>query len=170
MSTDHAPITPVRTYVAVFVALLVLTGITVLRGAPGLRRAEHAGRAGDRRAPRPRWSSSFFMGVRYNTPLTKVVVVSGFFWLLILFGLGMSDYLTRGWLRAYDAGRLAAWGHAAMGKHERDWLIGPHGPQAAFPHSHRDLTMLTAAADCTVAMAERHPHWPIDRILDSMSV
>ena len=35
------------------------------------------------------------MGVRYNTPLTKVVVVGGFFWLFILFGLSMSDYLTR---------------------------------------------------------------------------
>ena len=41
----------------------------------------------------------FFMGVRYNTPLTKVVVVSGFLWLLILFGLGMSDYLSRSWIR-----------------------------------------------------------------------
>jgi hypothetical protein len=38
------------------------------------------------------------MGVRYNTPLTKVVVVAGFFWLFILFGLGMSDYLTRPWI------------------------------------------------------------------------
>jgi cytochrome c oxidase subunit 4 len=40
----------------------------------------------------------FFMGVRYNTPLTKVVVVAGLFWLLIMFGLGMSDYLTRPWI------------------------------------------------------------------------
>lgn len=40
----------------------------------------------------------YFMGVRWNTPLTKVVVVAGFFWLLILFGLTMNDYLTRGWL------------------------------------------------------------------------
>ena len=38
------------------------------------------------------------MGVRYNTPLTKVVVVAGFFWLLILFGLRLNDYLTRAWI------------------------------------------------------------------------
>ena len=38
------------------------------------------------------------MAVRYNTPLTKVVVVSGFLWLLILFGLGLNDYLTRAWI------------------------------------------------------------------------
>ena len=37
----------------------------------------------------------YFMAVRYNTPLTKVVVVAGFFWLLIMFGLTMGDYLSR---------------------------------------------------------------------------
>ena len=40
----------------------------------------------------------YFMGVRYNTPLTKVVVVAGFFWLFILFGLTLNDYLTRAWM------------------------------------------------------------------------
>ena len=40
----------------------------------------------------------FFMGVRWNTSLTKVVVVAGLFWLLIMFGLTMNDYLTRPWL------------------------------------------------------------------------
>ena len=40
----------------------------------------------------------FFMGVKYNTPLTKVVAASGFLWLIILFGITMGDYLTRGWL------------------------------------------------------------------------
>ena len=29
MSTDHAPIVPIRTYVTIFVSLLVFTGITV---------------------------------------------------------------------------------------------------------------------------------------------
>ena len=40
----------------------------------------------------------FFMGVRWNTPLTKTVAISGFLWLLILFGMTMNDYLTRVWL------------------------------------------------------------------------
>lgn len=40
----------------------------------------------------------FFMGVRWNTPLTKTVAISGFVWLFILFGITMGDYLTRGWL------------------------------------------------------------------------
>jgi cytochrome c oxidase subunit 4 len=40
----------------------------------------------------------FFMHVRWSSRLTWVVVASGFFWLLILFGLTMTDYLTRGWV------------------------------------------------------------------------
>jgi cytochrome c oxidase subunit IV len=40
----------------------------------------------------------YFMHVRYSTRLTWVVVASGFFWLGILVALGLSDYLSRGWL------------------------------------------------------------------------
>ena len=40
----------------------------------------------------------FFMHVRWSTRLTWVVAASGFVWLLILFGLTMTDYLTRGWV------------------------------------------------------------------------
>ena len=40
----------------------------------------------------------YFMHVRWSTRLTWLVVASGFFWLLILFGLTMNDYLTRGWV------------------------------------------------------------------------
>jgi len=40
----------------------------------------------------------FFMHVRWSTRLTWVVVASGFFWLLIMFGLTMTDYFSRGWV------------------------------------------------------------------------
>ena len=40
----------------------------------------------------------FFMHVRWGTRLTWVVAASGFFWLLILFGLTMTDYLSRTWV------------------------------------------------------------------------
>ena len=40
----------------------------------------------------------FFMHVRWSTRLTWVVAASGFVWLLILFGLTLSDYMTRGWV------------------------------------------------------------------------
>ena len=40
----------------------------------------------------------FFMHVRWSTRLTWVVAASGFAWLIILFGLTMTDYLSRGWV------------------------------------------------------------------------
>ena len=40
----------------------------------------------------------YFMHVRWSTRLTWVVAASGFFWLLIMFGLTMADYMSRGWV------------------------------------------------------------------------
>jgi cytochrome c oxidase subunit 4 len=37
----------------------------------------------------------FFMHVRYSSRLTKLTVVAGFFWLLIMITMSLSDYLTR---------------------------------------------------------------------------
>jgi len=37
----------------------------------------------------------FFMHVRYSDKLTKLTVAAGFFWLLILISLSLSDYLSR---------------------------------------------------------------------------
>ena len=37
----------------------------------------------------------FFMHVRYSSRLTKVTVGAGFFWLLIMITLSLSDYLSR---------------------------------------------------------------------------
>jgi len=37
----------------------------------------------------------FFMHVRYSSKLTKVTVGAGFFWLLIMITLSLSDYLSR---------------------------------------------------------------------------
>ncbi|MEX2175555.1 MAG: cytochrome C oxidase subunit IV family protein [Pirellulaceae bacterium] len=39
----------------------------------------------------------YFMHVRYSRPLIWLVAGAGFFWLAILFGLTLSDYLTRDW-------------------------------------------------------------------------
>ena len=39
----------------------------------------------------------FFMHVKYSSRLTKLVCGGAFFFLLILFALTMSDYLSRGW-------------------------------------------------------------------------
>src|SRR5262245_59380743 len=93
----HAPIVPVRVYVTIFLALAIFTGITVLAAHQefgSLNTAVALGIA----VTKASLVVLFFMGVRYNTPLTKVVVISGFIWLLILFSLGMNDYLTRTWV------------------------------------------------------------------------
>jgi cytochrome c oxidase subunit 4 len=39
----------------------------------------------------------FFMHVKYSSKLTKLLVASTFFFLASLFGLTMTDYLSRGW-------------------------------------------------------------------------
>lgn len=90
-------ITPVRTYVAVFIALLFLTALTYLVATQdfGWLNTPIALAVALLKAS---LVVIIFMGVRYNTPLTKVVVVAGFFWLFILFGLTLNDYLTRSWL------------------------------------------------------------------------
>ena len=38
----------------------------------------------------------FFMHVRYSSKLTMLTVSIGFFWLLIMIALDLSDYVTRG--------------------------------------------------------------------------
>jgi cytochrome c oxidase subunit 4 len=96
MSSSH-PITSVGVYTAVFVALLIGTGLTVWVAYFdfGFMNTFIALTVAVAKASLVVW---YFMGVRYNTPLTKVVVVAGFFWLLIMFGLGMADYATRPWI------------------------------------------------------------------------
>ena len=94
--TSHI-ITPTRTYVAIFVSLIVLTLMTywVATQDYGWLNTPIALGVAFLKAS---LVVMYFMGVRYNTPLTKVVVVAGFFWLLIMFGLTMGDYVSRPWL------------------------------------------------------------------------
>jgi cytochrome c oxidase subunit 4 len=40
----------------------------------------------------------FFMGVRYSTRLTPLIIASGLFCLAVMVGLTLADYATRGWL------------------------------------------------------------------------
>ena len=39
----------------------------------------------------------FFMHVRYSSRLTKLTVASGFFLLIVLFSLTLTDYISRAW-------------------------------------------------------------------------
>jgi len=84
-------------YYTIFATLIVLTGVTVAiaRMDFGAMNTPIALAIAGFKAT---LVILFFMGVKYNTPLTKVVAASGFVWLIILFGITMGDYLTRSWL------------------------------------------------------------------------
>lgn len=91
-------ITPVRTYLWVFLALMVLTLITVVVAFL------HLGPLNDIAALTIAVTKAclvvlYFMHVRYSSPLTKLVVIAGVVWLVILIGLTLSDYLTRDLIR-----------------------------------------------------------------------
>jgi cytochrome c oxidase subunit 4 len=90
-------VTPVKTYVLVWLALVVATISTYLV-------AEYVDIG--------RWNILvalliaagkmslviyFFMHVRFNDPLTKLFVITGFIWLVILIIMTMTDYVSRGW-------------------------------------------------------------------------
>ena len=87
----------VRTLFTVFGALFILTILTAATAKQdlGVMNTPIALGIAVTKASLVVW---FFMGVRWNTSLTKVVVVAGLFWLMIMFGLTMGDYLTRPWL------------------------------------------------------------------------
>lgn len=95
--SGHAPITPVRTLVTIFITLIIATALTVFAATRDFG-ALNTPVALAIAVTKASLVITFFMAVRYNTPLTKVVVLSGFVWLFILFGLGLNDYLTRAWM------------------------------------------------------------------------
>jgi cytochrome c oxidase subunit 4 len=87
----------VRTYAAVFLALIALTATTV--GVSRIELGEYnfvvAMTIAVMKGSLVVW---FFMEVRRGNPLTKLFVGAGLFWLAILLVFVLSDYLSRGWL------------------------------------------------------------------------
>lgn len=98
MNSGHQHhIVPVTTYVLVWLALVFFTLLTIYAGSQdfgGLNTPIALGIA----VTKGTLVILMFMGLRYNTSLTKLVACTGFVWLLILFFIGMSDYLTRSWM------------------------------------------------------------------------
>ena len=90
-------VAPKSMYYAVFAALMVGTALTVLVAFYDLGAMNNVLMLGIAMT-KALLVILFFMHVRWSTRLTWVVAASGFFWLLILFGLTMQDYLTRGWV------------------------------------------------------------------------
>ncbi|QQS48458.1 MAG: cytochrome C oxidase subunit IV family protein [Acidobacteriota bacterium] len=98
--TEHH-IVPIKVYVAVFLALMVFTAITVAVASFPLENI---------------WGPLniivaltvavikatlvilYFMHVRYSSRLTQVIIVAGIFWLIILLAFTLADYAARsGW-------------------------------------------------------------------------
>src|SRR4051794_19409877 len=90
-------VAPKTMYYGVFLALLVGTGLTVAAAFVNMGAMNNVVML-TIACIKALLVILFFMHVRWSTRLTWVVVAAGFFWLLILFGLTMTDYLSRGWV------------------------------------------------------------------------
>jgi cytochrome c oxidase subunit 4 len=92
---EHAD--SLRTYTLVFVALLILTAATTVVATIDLGPLNVV-MALAIATVKMLLVALFFMHLRHSTILTKVVVGGGMLWLGILLVLGLSDFVTRGWL------------------------------------------------------------------------
>ena len=92
-------VSPLRTYYAIFASLMVLTAVTVGVAFVNL---------GPFNFPvaisiailKATLVVLFFMHAKFSSRLTKLFIATGFFFLLILFTLTMTDYVSRGWQTA----------------------------------------------------------------------
>ena len=107
MSEHH--VVPVRLYVTIFLALMVLTAITVAVAFVDLGPLNNVMMLGIA-VGKATLVVLYFMHVRYSTRMIPLVAGAGFFWLLIMFGFTLSDYLTRGWL-GVGSSWPAPWAH-----------------------------------------------------------
>jgi cytochrome c oxidase subunit IV len=93
----HSTSSSLKTYVAIWAGLLVGTALTVY--ASGLDLGPfNAAVALTIATIKATLVALFFMHIRgASEKLTKLVVISALFFLLILLGLSMADYATRSW-------------------------------------------------------------------------
>jgi cytochrome c oxidase subunit IV len=90
-------VSPLSIYITIFLALMVLTAVTVGAAFVDL---------GQLNAPVAMAIAIFkatlvvlyFMHVKYSSKLTKLVVATGLFFLVILLGETMMDYASKGFL------------------------------------------------------------------------
>jgi cytochrome c oxidase subunit 4 len=85
-----------KIYVAVFLALIALTGLTTAVAYLDLGPFNTV-IALAIAVCKMLLVILFFMHVRYSPNLTKIVVAASFFWLMILISLTLGDYHTRDW-------------------------------------------------------------------------
>ncbi len=91
-------IVSVRVYVAIFLALMVGTTLTVVAAFHDFPWRFNTVIALTIASVKATLVVLYFMHVRYSPRLVWVIVGSALFWLGILFALTFSDYFTRCWL------------------------------------------------------------------------
>ena len=89
-------VAPIKMYITIFGSLMVFTAITVAVAFINLG-ALNFPVALSIAIVKATLVVLFFMHLKYSSQLTKLVCGSAFFFLIVLFGLTMSDYLSRGW-------------------------------------------------------------------------
>ena len=95
--SGHSKSSPLPTYFAVFIALLIGTALTVYAATLDLGRY-NAAVALTIASIKATLVALFFMHVKgASEKLTKLVVVAALFFLFLLLGLTMTDYATRLW-------------------------------------------------------------------------
>ena len=92
-------ISPKKTYYVIFGSLMVLTTITVIVAFINLGALNFPVALGIA-ILKATLVILFFMHVKYSSRLTKLICGTAFFFLIVLFGLTLSDYLSRGWFTA----------------------------------------------------------------------
>src|SRR5262245_64898705 len=95
-------VTPRRTYLLVFAALLLLTALTVAGSFADLGRW-HLTVALTIAAAKATLVVLFFMHVLHGGRLIPLVIGAALLWLGILLALTFSDYSTRNWLKGASA-------------------------------------------------------------------
>ena len=94
MAEHQHPVTPVRTYVFVWIALLVGTGLTVAAAEVELGWANNLVALGIA-VTKALLVLYFFMELRHSTRMTVLTAAAGFFWLVLMLSTFMMDYGTR---------------------------------------------------------------------------
>ncbi len=91
-------IVPVKVYLAIFVALLLGTALTVVAAFHDFPWQFNTVIALTIASFKATLVVLYFMHVRYSNRLVWVIVIAALFWMGILFALTFSDYFTRDWI------------------------------------------------------------------------
>jgi cytochrome c oxidase subunit IV len=92
-----------KVYFTVFAALLVLTALTTGVAFLNIGGIGNVAVAITIAVAKAVLVMLYFMHLRYSSYLTLLFAGAGIFWLGILIALTVSDYLSRGWVSAFEA-------------------------------------------------------------------